>query len=134
LVYADYLEENGEGNELLRMEFIRIQLALASMSYKNGERRGLETRESALYAELMEDPIFRNELSMEGITIRPHRGFAGTAAISNVVLFEIPSIVEYLRNNRISGLELEIWPNQMIFSAMFSTTRSFEIYFVMLPG
>jgi len=120
-ILSDFFKESGYEDRGL---FIDVQLALAGMSYKNGARRELEEREAALYAELMKDPIFRAEVTSisimegvtvtaEGLTIRPHRGLAGTVTVSNIVLLQARPIAEYIRNNRISGLEIEIRPNQM---------------------
>src|SRR5437879_5686083 len=48
LVYADYLDEQGNAADSARAEFIRLQIRLAGMEEANPERDALEDRENEL--------------------------------------------------------------------------------------
>ena len=52
LVYADWLEEQGETERMIRAEFIRIQCALETMLPSNEQFRTLQEREQVLFREL----------------------------------------------------------------------------------
>jgi uncharacterized protein (TIGR02996 family) len=70
LVYADWLQENGEGE---RAEFIRVQCRLEQVSRRSAEGKRLVQRESELRAKLFGH---LDALGFRSVTWR--RGFVGT--------------------------------------------------------
>jgi uncharacterized protein (TIGR02996 family) len=80
LIFADWLEEQGDANSVARAEFIRVQCALSARHVLQQRRVELERREQQILAEWGEEwgrPILR--LNME--TWKFHRGFIDEVAV-----------------------------------------------------
>jgi uncharacterized protein (TIGR02996 family) len=79
LIFADWLEEQGDAASAARAEFIRVQCTLAKGRLPSGRRAKLERREWSLiiqYGREWERPVGRLVISSEF-----HRGFVGEATL-----------------------------------------------------